>query len=50
MTQITPEELGHKLRAQAELAQAVREQARVVAPVVLPPGGPPVEKRTPPGE
>jgi len=50
MSKITPEELGAKLRAQAELAEAVRAESRVVAPVVIPPGGPPAEKRTPPGE
>ncbi len=48
MSRLTAEEFAAKLRAQAELGAEVKRQVRVVAPVELPPSGPPAEKRTPP--
>ncbi len=50
MTRITPEELRRRLLAQAELGSTVREQARQVAPVELPPGGAPAERLPPAGD
>ena len=48
MSRLTPEEFAARLRAQAELGAEIKRQARVVETSVLPPEGPPAEKRTPP--
>ncbi len=50
MTRITPEELRRRLLAQAELGSTVREQARQVTPVVLPPAGPVADRLPPAGD